>query len=81
MDIFSILMFVAVGIIAAHVAHKTSEGEFGLPVALILGLAGALAGGVGASSAGMNFYDVLGPMIVAVGCATLCLLIWRQLHA
>jgi hypothetical protein len=34
MDIFSILMFVAVGLAAAHVAHKTGEGEFALLPAL-----------------------------------------------
>jgi len=56
MDIFSILMFVAVGLAAAHVAHKTGEGEFALLPALVLGLAGALTGGIGASAAGMNFY-------------------------
>ena len=81
MDIFSILMFVAVGLAAAHVAHKTCEGEIALLPALVLGLAGALAGGIGASAAGMKFYDLLGPMVVATGCATVCLMTWRQLQA
>jgi uncharacterized membrane protein YeaQ/YmgE (transglycosylase-associated protein family) len=81
MDILSVLMFVGVGLAAAHVAHKTSEGEFALPIALVLGLAGALVGGVGASAAGMKFYELLGTMVVALGCATLCLLIWRQIHS
>jgi len=81
MDLFSILMFVAVGIIAGHVTHKTSEGEAALSTAVILGLAGALFGGVGASAAGMKFYDLLGPMVVALGCASVCLMTWRQLQA
>jgi len=81
MDIFNILIFAAVGLGAAHVAHKTSEGEFAFPIAAFLGLAGALTGGIGAAAAGMNFYDLLGFMVIALGCATLCLLIWRQLHA
>ncbi len=81
MDIFSILMFVAVGLAAAHVAHKTGEGEFALLPALVLGLAGALTGGIGASAAGMNFYVLLGPMVIATGCATVCLMTWRQLQA
>lgn len=81
MDMFSILIFVAVGLVAGHVASKTSEGEFGLPIALVLGLAGALVGGLGSAAAGIGFYDLLGPMVVALGCATLCLMIWRQLQA
>ncbi len=81
MDPFSILMFVAVGLIASHVAHKTSEGEITLPPALSFGLAGALVGGIAAVEAGMEFYAILGPMVVATGCATVCLLTWRQLQA
>ncbi len=81
MDPFSILMFMAVGLIAGHVAHKTGEGEVALPAALMLGLAGALPGGISAVEAGMDFYAVLGPMVVALGCATVCLLTWRQLQA
>jgi uncharacterized membrane protein YeaQ/YmgE (transglycosylase-associated protein family) len=81
MDLFSILMFIAVGLASGHVAHKTSEGEVSLPAMLILGLAGALIGGISAVESGMNFYAVLGPMVVATGCATVCLLTWRQLQA
>lgn len=81
MDVFSVMMFVGVGLAAGHVAHKTSEGGINLWVALALGLAGALAGGVGAAAVGMEFYKLLGLLVVSMGCATLCLLIWRQLHA
>ena len=81
MDIFSVIMFVAVGLAAGHIAHKTSEGEINLWLALALGLAGALAGGLAAAAAGVKFYALLGHMVVATGCATLCLLIWRQIRA
>jgi len=81
MDLFSVIMFVAVGLATGHIAHKTSEGRINLWLALALGLAGALAGGLGAAAAGVKFYALLGHMVVATGCAALCLLIWRQLRA
>mgnify|MGYP000152093162 CR=1 FL=1 len=81
MDAFSVIMFAAVGLAAGHVAHKTSEGGMNLRIALSLGLAGALAGGLGAAAAGMKFYELLGQLVVAMGCATLFLLIWRQMRA
>jgi uncharacterized membrane protein YeaQ/YmgE (transglycosylase-associated protein family) len=80
MDLFSIIMFVAVGIICGHVANKTTYGKMALPFALALGLAGALTGGISSLAAGMKFYDLFGPMIFALCCATLCLLICRQLQ-
>lgn len=80
MDLFSILMFIAVGLSAGHVAHKTGEGEVALLPALAFGLGGALAGGIAAVAAGMDFYTILGPMVVATGCATVSLLTWRQLQ-
>ena len=80
MDIFSVIMFVAVGLAAGHIAHKTSEGGINLWLALALGLAGALAGGLGAAAAGVKFYGPLGHMVIAGGCATLCFLIWRQIR-
>ncbi len=81
MDAFSVIMFAGVGLAAGHVAHKTSEGGTNLWLALTLGLAGALAGGLGAVAVGMKFYQILGPMVVAVGSATLLLLIWRQIRS
>ena len=81
MDIFSVVMFAAVGVTAGHVAHKTSEGAIKLWPALTLGLTGALLGGLGAAFAGVKFYELLGHMIISLGCATLCLLIWRQIRA
>lgn len=80
MDLFSIIMFVAVGVISGHVANKTTYGEMALPFALALGLAGSLTGGISSLAAGMKFYDLLGPMVVSLSCASLCLLIWRQLQ-
>ncbi|GBE43230.1 MAG TPA: hypothetical protein ENH05_03080 [Rhizobiales bacterium] len=81
MDAFSITVFAAVGLGAGHIAHKTSEGGINLWVALTLGLAGALTGGLGAAAVGMKFYELLGQMVVSAGCATLFLLIWRQMRA
>ena len=81
MDAFNLAMFVAVGLAAGHIAHKTSEGGMNLWVALALGLTGALGGGLGSAAIGMSFYVLLGQMVVAMGCATLCLLIWRQLRS
>lgn len=81
MDAFSVIIFAAVGLAAGHVAHKTSEGGIDLRVALALGLTGALAGGLGAAAVGLKFYELLGQMVVAMGCAILCLLLWRQIRA
>ena len=81
MDAFSVTMFVAVGLAAGHIAHKTSEGGINLWIALGLGLAGALFGGLGTAAVGMKFYVLLGQLVVAMGCAILFLLIWRQLRA
>jgi len=80
MDAFSVATFVAVGLAAGHIAHKSSDGGMNLWIAMMLGLAGALAGGLGSAAVGMKFYVLLGQMVVAMGCATLCLLIWRQLR-
>lgn len=73
-------MFVAVGLGVAHVAHKTGEGGISWPVCLALGFGGALFGGIGAATAGMSFYGVIGQMVVALGCGTLGILLWRQLR-
>lgn len=81
MSLFSLLMFVAIGLAVGHVAHKVSEGGIGLKIALALGVAGALFGGLAAALAGVKFYGLLGHMVVATGCATLCFLIWRQIRA
>lgn len=80
MQLFSILMFIAVGLAVAHVAHKTGEGRFGWLPALPLALAGALFGGGAAMTVGMSFYGLLGQMVVAMSCATLFILIYRQLR-
>ena len=73
-------MFIAVGLGVAHIAHKTNEGALGWPTALTLGLAGALFGGIVAATAGMHFYGIAGQMVVGLGCATLCILVWRQVR-
>jgi uncharacterized membrane protein YfcA len=74
-------MFIAVGLGVAHIAHKVGEGDITWPTALALAMSGALFGGIGSRIAGMSFYDVVGQMVVGLGCATLCILIWRQLRA
>ena len=78
MDLLHLCMFVIVGLGAGHIAHKVSEGAIPFPVAYGLGLAGALAGGIGATLAGMTFYNLAGRMVVGLGCATVLILLWRQ---
>lgn len=80
MEIFAFLMFVAVGLGTAHIAVKTGEGDLHWPLALALAMPAALFGGLGARMAGMAFYDVAGQMVVGLGCATLAILLWRQLR-
>jgi len=77
---FSVIMFVALGFISAHIAHKVSEGKLSWPLALALGLTGSLIGGLGAAAAGVVFYDLLGHMFISGGCALLSFLIWRKIY-
>ncbi len=78
MDLLHLSMFVLVGLGAGHIAHKVSEGAIPVGVAYGLGLAGALFGGIGATVAGMTFYNLAGRMVVGLGCATVLILLWRQ---
>ena len=78
MDLLHLAMFVLVGLGVGHIAHKASEGAIPLIPAFGLGLAGALLGGVGATLTGMTFYSLAGRMVVALGCATVLILLWRQ---
>lgn len=80
MELFALVMFIAVGLGTAHIAVKTGEGDLHWPLALTLAMPAALIGGMGARMAGMTFYDVAGQMVVGLGCATLAVLIWRQLR-
>lgn len=73
-------MFLAVGLGVAHIAVKTGEGDMSWPVALALAIPAAMIGGLGSRMAGMTFYVMLGQMVVGLGCATLCILLWRQLR-
>lgn len=79
--VFSAIMFLAVGAAGGYLANKVTEGGMAFDAATALSVAGALSGGLGALSVGMEFYGVLGQMVVAGACALLCLLIWRQLEA
>lgn len=78
MDLLHLSMFVLVGLGVGHIAHKVSEGAIPIGVAYGLGLAGALLGGIGATLAGMTFYNLAGRMVVGLGCATVLVLLWRQ---
>ena len=78
MDLLHLFMFVAVGLAVGHISHKASNGAIPLGVAYGLGLAGALFGGVGSTLSGMTFYHIIGRMLVGLGCATVCVLLWRQ---
>lgn len=79
MDLFALLMFLAVGIGAAHIAVKTGEGEMPWNTALAIAVPAAIFGGIGSRLAGMSFYVVAGQMVVGLGCAAFCILLWRQL--
>jgi len=80
MEVLAIIMFLAVGVIVAHVTVKTGEGDLGWPLALALAVPAALFGGYGSRMAGMTFYVMMGQMVVGLGCASLCVLLWRQLR-
>lgn len=79
MELFAILMFVAVGLGSTYIAVKVGEGDISWPVAFALAMPAALFGGIGSRMAGMTFYVVAGQMVIGLGCAALCILLWRQL--
>lgn len=79
MDLFALAMFVVVGFGTTYIAVKTGEGDISWPIAFMLAMPAALFGGIGARMAGMTFYVVAGQMVVGLGCAAFCILLWRQL--
>ena len=80
MEALALILFAAVGIATAYIAVKTGEGDMAWPIALALALPAAIIGGMGSRMAGMSFYVLAGQMVVGLGCATLCILLWRQLR-
>ena len=81
MDPVSLFMFLLVGLIAGYLANKVTDGLHGLTVNLVIGVAGAMLGGILAGIAGVKFYGLLGHMVVATLGAVLVIVVWRRVRA
>jgi len=74
----SILIFIAIGILAGFIAGKLMRGRgFGLLGDLVIGLIGALLGSYLAGRVGLGGYGLIGQIAVAVVGACILLFVVR----
>jgi len=76
MNIFSLLVFLAIGAIAGWIAGNLMKGGgFGLLVNMLLGIVGAVIGGVIFGLLGITTTGLIGSLITAVVGAVLLLFV------
>lgn len=76
-----IIGMIVIGLIAGYVANKLTESDHGLFNNLVVGLIGALVGGIIASAIGLPLrVGFLANLVVATLGAVLLLFVWRKIR-
>lgn len=74
------LGMIIIGILAGYIAEKITASDHGLFTNFLVGIAGSFLGGTFARILGVEFYGLLGNLIVASIGAVIVIWLWRKIN-
>lgn len=78
--IVGLIIFLIVGLAAGAIASFTMGRQQDVWANLLIGIVGAMVGGVIAGLLGLTAYNVIGEVVVASAGAILCLYVWQTIR-
>lgn len=73
-----LIIFVLIGLIAGAIATRAMGHRTDLATSFLIGVLGALLGGLLAWSVGLHATGILGKIIIATAGAVICLYLWQR---
>lgn len=75
---FSLIYYAIVGLVAGILAGKVMNIDKPWYISMVVGIAGAIVGGVLAGVIGLATINIVGELIVATLGAILCIWLWKR---